>query len=167
MLGNFSYSNPTKLYFGDDAQKNLGEELKNYGPKVLLTYGGGSIKTNGIYDEVVSALRVAGKKVIELPGVMPNPTTDKLNEGAKLAREHDVDLILAVGGGSTIDYAKAVSVSAWYDGDPWEKYYLRQEDPDSGLRLIILRILYGDSAAVYERPHQSFRKIVGRIVVRT
>ena len=136
MLGNFSYSNPTKLYFGDDAQKNLGEELKNYGPKVLLTYGGGSIKTNGIYDEVVSALRVAGKKVIELPGVMPNPTTDKLNEGAKLAREHDVDLILAVGGGSTIDYAKAVSVSAWYDGDPWEKYYLRQEDPDSGLRII-------------------------------
>lgn len=136
MLGNFSYSNPTKLYFGDDAQKNLGEELKNYGPKVLLTYGGGSIKANGIYDEVVSALRVAGKEVIELPGVMPNPTTDKLNEGAKLAREHDVDLILAVGGGSTIDYAKAVSVSAWYDGDPWEKYYLRQEDPDSGLRII-------------------------------
>ena len=136
MLGNFSYSNPTKLYFGDDAQKNLGEELKNYGPKVLLTYGGGSIKTNGIYDEVVSALRAAGKKVIELPGVMPNPTTDKLNEGAKLAREHDVDLILAVGGGSTIDYAKAVSVSAWYDGDPWEKYYLRQEEPDSGLRII-------------------------------
>lgn len=136
MLGNFSYSNPTKLYFGDDAQKNLGEELKNYGPKVLLTYGGGSIKTNGIYDEVVSALRAAGKKVVELPGVMPNPTTDKLNEGAKLAREHDVDLILAVGGGSTIDYAKAVSVSTWYDGDPWEKYYLGQEDPDSGLRII-------------------------------
>ena len=136
MIGNFSYSNPTKLYFGDDAQKNLSEDLKNYGPKVLLTYGGGSIKTNGIYDEVVSALRAACKEVIELPGVMPNPTTDKLNEGAKLAREHDVDLILAVGGGSTIDYAKAVSVSAWYDGDPWEKYYLRQEEPDSGLRII-------------------------------
>lgn len=136
MLGNFSYSNPTKLYFGDDAQKNLGEELKNYGPKVLLTYGGGSIKTNGIYDEVMAALRTTGKEVVELPGVMPNPTTEKLYEGAKLAREHDVDLILAVGGGSTIDYAKAVSVSAWYDGDPWEKYFLRMEDPDSGLRII-------------------------------
>lgn len=136
MLGNFSYSNPTKLYFGDDAQKNLGEELKNYGPKVLLTYGGGSIKANGIYDEVMSALRAAGKEVTELPGVMPNPTTDKLREGAGLARKHDVDLILAVGGGSTIDYAKAVSVSAWYDGDPWEKYYLRQEEPDSSLRII-------------------------------
>lgn len=136
MLGNFSYSNPTKLYFGDNAQKNLGEELMKYGPKVLLTYGGGSIKTNGIYDEVLSALRAAGKEVIELSGVMPNPTTEKLYEGAKLARDYDVDLIIAVGGGSTIDYAKAVSVSAWYDGDPWEKYYLRQEDPDNGLRII-------------------------------
>ncbi|HJE39212.1 MAG: NADH-dependent alcohol dehydrogenase [Candidatus Amulumruptor caecigallinarius] len=136
MLGNFSYSNPTKLYFGDEAQKHLVEELKNYGPKVLLTYGGGSIKANGIYDEVMSALSAAGKEVTELPGVMPNPTTDKLYEGATLAREHDVDLILAVGGGSTIDYAKAVSVAAWYDGDPWEKYYLRQEDPDSDLRII-------------------------------
>lgn len=136
MLGNFSYSNPTKLYFGDNAQKNLSEELKNYGMKVLLTYGSGSIKANGIYDEVVSALHTAGKEVIELSGVMPNPTTEKLYEGAKLARENNVDLILAVGGGSTIDYAKAVSVSAWYDGDPWKKYYLQQEDPDSGLRII-------------------------------
>lgn len=136
MLGNFNYSNPTKLYFGDDAQKNLSEELKHYGTKVLLTYGGGSIKTNGIYDEVISALRTAGKEVIELSGVMPNPTTDKLYEGAKIAWENEVDLILAVGGGSTIDYAKAVSVSAWYDGDPWEKFYLKQEDPDNNQRII-------------------------------
>lgn len=136
MLGNFSYSNPTKLYFGDDAQKNLSEELKHYGTKVLLTYGNGSIKTNGIYDEVISALRTAGKEVIELSGVMPNPTTEKLYEGAKIAWENDVDLILAVGGGSTIDYAKAVSVSAWYDGDPWKKFYIEQEDPDSNQRII-------------------------------
>lgn len=136
MLGNFDYYNPTKLYFGDDAQKNLSEELKNYGTKVLLTYGGGSIKANGIYEEVTAALRAAGKEVVELPGVMPNPTTEKLYEGAKLAWENDVDLILAVGGGSTIDYAKAVSVSAWFDGDPWEKFYLKQEDPDSNQRII-------------------------------
>ena len=136
MLGNFNYSNPTKLYFGDDAQKYLSEELKHYGTKILLTYGGGSIKTNGIYDEVISALRTVGKEVIELSGVMPNPTTDKLYEGAKIAWENDVDLILAVGGGSTIDYAKAISVSAWYDGDPWEKFYLKQEDPDSSQRII-------------------------------
>lgn len=136
MLGNFSYHNPTKLYFGEDAQSHLAAELSKYGPKVLLTYGGGSIKQNGIYEDVMSALRAAGKEVVELPGVMPNPTTDKLYEGTALARQHDVDLILAVGGGSTIDYAKAVSVAAWYEGDPWEHFYLRQNDPEAGQRII-------------------------------
>lgn len=136
MLGNFSYCNPTKLYFGEDAQNNLTTELQKYGPKVLLTYGSGSIKKNGIYNEVLSALHASGKKIIELPGVMPNPTTDKLLEGAELARRHNVDLILAVGGGSTIDYAKAVSVATWYDGDPWEHFYLRQNEPDAGQRII-------------------------------
>lgn len=131
MNGNFVYSNPTKLYFGDNAISFLSNELKNYGPKVMLSYGGGSIKKNGIYDDVVRILKEAGKTIIEDPGVMSNPTTDKLMEGAKLARENDVDLILAVGGGSTIDYAKAVSVSAWCEEDPWEKYYIRMEDVDN------------------------------------
>ena len=131
MLGNFSYSNPTKLYFGDDAISFLKDELKNYGPKVLLAYGGGSIKKNGIYDDVIRALNDAGKEVFEDPGVMSNPTVQKLYEGCKIARENDVNLILAVGGGSTIDYAKAVSVSAWCDEDPWDKYYLRMEDVDN------------------------------------
>lgn len=136
MLGNFTYCNPTKLYFGDDVRKNLNDELTHYGPKVLLTYGGGSIKRNGIYEEVIASLREAGKEVVELSGVMPNPTTTKLVEGAKLASEHDVDLILAVGGGSTIDYAKAVSVAAWCGEDPWEKFYIRQEEPNSDQRII-------------------------------
>ena len=131
MNGNFVYSNPTKLYFGDNAISFLSEELRNYGPKVMLCYGGGSIKRNGIYDDVVRILKEAGKVVIEDPGVMSNPTTDKLMEGARLARENDIDLILAVGGGSTIDYAKGVSVSAWCDDDPWEKYYIRMEDVDN------------------------------------
>lgn len=131
MLGNFSYSNPTKLYFGDNAISFLGEELKNYGPKVMLTYGGGSIKRNGIYDEVVKVLKSAGKQVFEDPGVMSNPTVQKLYEGCRIAKDNDVDLILAVGGGSTIDYAKAVSVSAWCEEDPWDKYYLRMEDVDN------------------------------------
>ena len=131
MNGNFVYSNPTKLYFGDNAISFLSDELKNYGPKVMLSYGGGSIKKNGIYDDVVRILKEASKTIIEDPGVMSNPTTDKLMEGAKLARENDVDLILAVGGGSTIDYAKAVSVSAWCEEDPWEKYYIRMEDVDN------------------------------------
>ncbi len=131
MLGNFSYSNPTRLYFGDDAIAYLGEELKNYGKKVMLTYGGGSIKKNGIYEEVLKALKDEGKEVFEDPGVMSNPTVQKLYEGCRIAKENDVDLILAVGGGSTIDYAKAVSVSAWCEEDPWDKYYLRMEDVDN------------------------------------
>ena len=131
MNGNFVYSNPTKLYFGDNAISFLSDELRNYGPKVMLSYGGGSIKKNGIYDDVVRILKEAGKVIIEDPGVMSNPTTDKLMEGARLARENDIDLILAVGGGSTIDYAKAVSVSAWCSEDPWEKYYIRMENVDN------------------------------------
>ena len=131
MLGNFSYSNPTKLYFGDNALSFLTGELANYGSRVMLTYGGGSIKKNGIYDEVLRVLKAAGKEVFEDPGVMSNPTVQKLYEGCKIAKENNVDLILAVGGGSTIDYAKAVSVSAWCEEDPWEKYYLRMEDADN------------------------------------
>ena len=131
MLGNFSYSNPTKLYFGDDALSFLPQELKNYGPRVMLTYGGGSIKRGGIYDAVLRILKQAGKEVFEDPGVMSNPTVEKLYEGCRIAKENNVDLILAVGGGSTIDYAKAVSVSAWCSEDPWEKYYLRMEEPDN------------------------------------
>ncbi|WP_289687520.1 iron-containing alcohol dehydrogenase [Muribaculum intestinale] len=136
MLGNFVYANPTKLFFGDEAQKNLAKALLPFGKKVLLTYGGGSIKRNGVYDDVISALKSAGKEVVELPGVMPNPTVEKLNEGIKVARENNVDFILAVGGGSTIDYAKAVSVSAWYNGDAWQRFWVKQEDPTPGERII-------------------------------
>ncbi len=136
MLGNFIYANPTKLYFGDEAQKHLADALSGFGKKILLTYGGGSIKRNGVYDDVMAALNAAGKEVIELPGVMSNPTVDKLNEGRRIARENNVDFILAVGGGSTIDYSKAVSVSAWYDGDAWERFWVNQDDPKPGERII-------------------------------
>lgn len=131
MLGNFSYSNPTKLYFGKDSLQYLKEELQHYGSVVQLSYGGGSIKRNGIYDKVIAILKEAGKTIIEDGGVMPNPTVQKLNEGCKLVRENKVDLILAVGGGSTCDYAKAVSVSAYCNEDPWEKYFIRYEDVDN------------------------------------
>lgn len=136
MLGNFVYSNPTKLYFGDDVRMHLTEALKGFGKRVLLTYGGGSIKRNGVYDDVMAALKAAGKEVVELAGVMPNPTVDKLNEGRTVARENNVDFILAVGGGSTIDYSKAVSVSAWFDGDAWQRFWVKQDDPAPGERLI-------------------------------
>lgn len=131
MLGNFSYLNPTKLYFGENALDNLSGELAKYGNNVLLVYGGGSIKGNGIYDEVVEILKNSGKIVFEDAGVMPNPTVQKLYEGCKKAKENHVDLILAVGGGSVCDYAKAVSVSTYCEDDPWDKYYLRMEDVDN------------------------------------
>ena len=129
MLGNFSYCNPTRLYFGKDAMKGLEEELPKYGKNVLLVYGGGSIKKNGIYAQVKAALEKCGKTVFEDAGVMPNPTVEKLYEGVERARAAKADLILAVGGGSVCDYAKAVSVSVHCVEDPWEKYYIRFEEP--------------------------------------
>ena len=128
MLGNFTYSNPTKLYFGDKALENLKTELNNYGQNIMLVYGGGSIKKNGIYQQVIDILKECNKTVFEDPGVMPNPTVEKLYEGCKIAKDNNVDLILAVGGGSVCDYSKAVSVSAYCEEDPWDKYYLRMED---------------------------------------
>lgn len=129
MLGDFTYCNPTRLHFGKNAMSALTEELAKYGQTVQLIYGGGSIKRNGIYDQVIAALEAAGKTVVEDAGVMPNPTADKLREGVKVAREHSVDFLLVVGGGSCVDYAKAVSVSVNCADDPWEKYFARFEEP--------------------------------------
>lgn len=129
MLGNFTYCNPTKLYFGKDALNGLKEELPKYGKNVLLVYGGGSIKKNGIYDKVVKILKENGKNIFEDSGVMPNPTTEKLYEGIARAKKAKADFILAVGGGSCCDYAKALSISVNCKEDPWEKYYIRFEEP--------------------------------------
>ena len=96
MLGNFSYHNPTKLYFGEDSLSNLKTELANYGKNILFVYGGGSIKKSGLYDEIIGILKDCDKNVAEVSGVMPNPTTDKLYEGIKSARKHKTDFILAV-----------------------------------------------------------------------
>lgn len=130
MLGNFAYCNPTKLYFGEDSLQYLNTELEKYGKNIVLIYGGGSIKKNGIYDEVIEILKKNGKNIAEISGVMPNPTLEKLYEGVEIARNHKADLLLAVGGGSVCDYAKAVSVSVHCEEDPWEKYYLKFEEPD-------------------------------------
>lgn len=129
MLGNFTYCNPTKLYFGKNALDGLNEQLPKYGKNVLLVYGGGSIKKNGIYDKVVAILKENGKNIFEDAGVMPNPTNEKLNEGVARAKAAKADLILAVGGGSVCDYAKAVSVSVNCNDDPWDKYFIRFEEP--------------------------------------
>ncbi len=131
MLGDFSYSNPTRLYFGENSLDFLSGELSRFGNKIMLVYGNGSIKKSGLYDNVLKILKSNGKEVFEDSGVMPNPTVEKLYEGCKIAKENNVDLILAVGGGSVCDYSKAVSVSAWCEEDPWNKYYLKMEEPNN------------------------------------
>lgn len=130
MLGNFTYCNPTKLYFGKDSLSYLQTELKKYGNNVVLIYGTGSIKRNGIYDSVLKILKKEDKNVVEIANVMPNPTIDKLYEGIQIARNHKADLLLAVGGGSVIDYSKALFVSIHCGEDPWEKYFIRFDEPD-------------------------------------
>ena len=103
---------------------------------VLLNYGSGSVKRNGIYDQVIAILKEAGKTIVENPGVMTNPTLEKLHEGVKIARENEVDLILALGGGSVCDYSKAVAASVYYEGDYWDKFWLKQENPAKDQRLL-------------------------------
>ncbi len=129
MIGNFVFQNPTKIIFGEGALSALSEELKEYGKRILFVYGGGSIKRNGIYQKVMDTLSKLGKEVTELPGVMPNPTLDKLHEGITLAKKSKAEFILAVGGGSVIDYAKALSASVNLLGDPWEEYFTKFHEP--------------------------------------
>lgn len=138
MLGNFTYHNPTKLIFGKDALASLAAELAPYGDTVQLVYGGGSIRRFGIYDQVIDALRAAGKHIVEDSGVMPNPTIEKLRKGTRIARENDVDFILAVGGGSCVDYAKAVAVSKNLPAgeDPWDVYFDRFEEPSADREIV-------------------------------
>lgn len=130
MLGNFTYCNPTKLYFGENSLENLRTELKKYGDNIVLIYGKESIKKNGIYDEIIGILKDMNKNIAEISGVMPNPTVDKLYEGIEIARKHKADLLLAVGGGSVCDYAKAVCVSVNCTEDPWKKYFVDFEEPE-------------------------------------
>lgn len=124
MKFDFNYYNPTKIYFGKSALDNLKGELCGFGKNILLMYGKNSIKKIGLYDQIIKILTEAGENVTELSGIKPNPTYSQVMEGARLVRENNIDLILAVGGGSTIDCAKAISVSAYSEGDPWQKYWV-------------------------------------------
>lgn len=131
MKFDFSYYNPTKIYFGKKALDNLSTELSQYGSTVLLVYGKGSVKKSGLYDIVMNILRSADKTVVELAGIKSNPTYAQMLEGARLVRENHVDLILAVGGGSVIDCAKGISLSAYCKGDPWQRYWMDFEEVDN------------------------------------
>ncbi|MEC1601479.1 MULTISPECIES: iron-containing alcohol dehydrogenase [Bacillus] len=119
-MENFTYYNPTKLIFGKGQLEQLRKELKQYGKNVLLVYGGGSIKRNGLYDQVTGILKEEGAAVYELPGVEPNPRLATVEKGIDLCRQHDIDFLLAVGGGSVIDCTKAIAAGVKYDGDAWD-----------------------------------------------
>ena len=133
-MNQFTYSYPTKVYFGEGAAKQaLPQELGKYGKTVMLAYGGGSAKKNGIYDELKALLEAAGKEVVDFSGIMPNPTYAKVQEGAQLAKEKGVDFILAVGGGSVVDCCKVVSAQALLDEDIWDMEYSSGKFPTTGI----------------------------------
>lgn len=135
-MNKFTYSYPTKVYFGEGSAKEaLQAELDKYGSNVMLAYGGGSIKKNGIYDEMCELLVQAGKNIVEFSGIMSNPTYRKVQEGADLAQEHGVDLILAIGGGSVIDCCKVISAQAMLEEDIWELEYVKGKFPAKGIPL--------------------------------
>ena len=143
-MNNFIFENKTRVYFGKGGVKeNLGGLLKKYGQTVMLAYGGGSIKRNGVYDEVMGILHDAGKTVVEFSGIMPNPTYAKVQAGAKLARENHVDLILAVGGGSVSDCCKVISAQAKLDEDIWEMENVKHVIPTQFIPLGTIVTVFG------------------------
>ena len=134
-MNDFRYYNPVRIHFGKDALTHLPEELALVGKKILLVYGGGSIKASGLYDRVMAQLQAAEKEVVELPGVMPNPRTEKVYEGIELCKKHGIDFILAVGGGSVIDCSKAIAVGARTDRDFWQAFFVNWEEAEDAIPL--------------------------------
>ena len=146
-MNSFTFTYPTKVYFGENAAKdNLPGEMEKYGNTVLLTYGGGAIKKNGIYDEIVAILNDCGKRVVEFSGIMSNPTYKKVCEGIALAKEKKVDFILAVGGGSVIDASKIISAGAKFDGDMWEAQYVKHIMPTEFIPMGAVVTAFGTGA---------------------
>ena len=134
-MNDFRFYNPVRIHFGKDAMEHLPEELASVGKKVLLVYGGGSIKRSGLYDRVAAMLKAAGKEVFELSGVMPNPRTEKVYEGIELCKKNGVEFILAVGGGSVIDCSKAIAVGARTDRDFWQAFFVNWEEAEDAIPL--------------------------------
>lgn len=133
-MNKFTFSYPTRVYFGEGiAKQAFDSEFAKVGKTVMLAYGGGSVKKNGIYDEMKNLLVQAGKKVVDFPSIMPNPTYTKMQEGAKLVRQNNVDFILAVGGGSVIDCCKVVSAQATLEEDIWNMEYGKGKFPTAGI----------------------------------
>ena len=135
-MENFEHYIPTKLYFGKGSISHLAESLNEYGKRVLLTYGGGSIKKIGLYDEVMKILNEGGFTVVECAGVEPNPRIETVERGSKLCKEHNIDVILSVGGGSTLDCSKAIAVGAYYEGDDYWQMVLDSRGTSKALPLV-------------------------------
>ena len=140
-MKDFTYYNPVRVHFGKTAMEKLPEELRKFGKKVLLIYGGGSIRRTGLYDQIQAALKETDKQIFELPGVMPNPRAEKVYEGIELCRRKNIDLLLAVGGGSTIDCAKAIAVGARTDRDFWQAFFKDWEAAEDAIPLGVVLTL--------------------------
>ena len=158
MINDFIYNIPTKIYFGRDQLRHLGDELKKYGTRVLMTYGGGSIKRVGLYDRVVKEIKNAGLELFELNGIEPNPRIESVRKGAQLCKEHHIDVLLAVGGGSTIDATKIMAAGACVEHDPWDFMDLNKRAPiTKALPIVSILTLAAtgsemDTAAVISNP---------------
>lgn len=137
----FVYNIPTKVYFGENQLGNLGAELRKFGRRVLLTYGGGSIKRIGLYDKVMEELRKADMEVFELSGIEPNPRIESVREGARICKEHNVDVLLAVGGGSTLDATKFMAAGACVEHDAWEFFGANAKPIERALPLVTILTL--------------------------
>ena len=161
----FIYNIPVKVYFGEGQLSNLGRELSKYGKKVLLTYGGGSIKKIGLYDEVIKEIRDAGLEVFELSGIEPNPRIESVREGARICKEENIDVVLAVGGGSTIDASKFICAGAKVDFDPWDFLDLekRAKIEDALPLLTILTLSATGSEMVQFVCYQKFHFLILKI----
>lgn len=146
-MNEFTYQMPVKVYFGENGvQKHLADELQKYGKNIMLAYGGGSVIRNGIYDEVVSVLKSCGKNIIELADIPANPTYSKVLEGIKLYKENDVDLILAVGGGSVVDCAKIITAGTEVDEDIWDLEFNQNIIPEKMGKFAVVLTLSGAGA---------------------
>ena len=140
-MNSFVYNIPTKVYFGENQLGNLGKELRKFGKRVLLTYGGGSIKRIGLYDRVMAQLREAEMEVFELSGIEPNPRIDSVREGVAICKEHNIDVLLAVGGGSTIDATKFMAAGACVDHDAWEFFGANAKPIERALPIVTILTL--------------------------
>ena len=165
-MNNFIYNIPTKVYFGENQLSHLPEELEKFGNRVLVTYGGGSIKKIGLYDKVMEEMKNAGLEVFELSGIEPNPRIDSVRKGAQMCKEHNIDVLLAIGGGSTIDATKFMAAGACVDHDPWDFFNEKRAPINVALPIVTILTLSAtgsemDSAGVISNPETNDK--IGRL----